>query len=184
MPRWLKVHLFPITGGRYLAGAGTGRSRSRKWVSRLPAWNSSVGEDALVERQRGLDAFDDEHFEGAAHARDGFGAVAAADDELGDQRIVVGRDDGIGVGGGIHAHAGAAGHLKRGDASGRGHEGLGILGVDAALDGVAAELDRARRRRSSFSPAAMRICALIRSTLVTISVTGCSTWMRAFISMK
>ena len=47
------------------------------------------------------------------------------------------------MGGGIHAHAGAAGDLKRGDASGGGHEGLGIFGVDAALDAVAAKLHRA-----------------------------------------
>jgi hypothetical protein len=36
----------------------------------------------------------------------------------------------------------------------------------------------------SFSPAAIMICAFTRSTSVTISVTGCSTWMRVFISMK
>ncbi len=34
------------------------------------------------------------------------------------------------------------------------------------------------------SPAATRICSLIRSILVTISVTGCSTWILVFISMK
>ena len=34
------------------------------------------------------------------------------------------------------------------------------------------------------SPAAMRIWLFTRSTPVTISVTGCSTWMRAFTSMK
>jgi hypothetical protein len=34
------------------------------------------------------------------------------------------------------------------------------------------------------SPAATRICSFTRSTPVSISVTGCSTWMRVFISMK
>ncbi len=34
------------------------------------------------------------------------------------------------------------------------------------------------------SPAAMRICSWTRSMPVTSSVTGCSTWMRAFTSMK
>ena len=37
---------------------------------------------------------------------------------------------------------------------------------------------------SSFSPAAMRICHCTRSTPITSSVTGCSTWMRVFISRK
>ena len=36
----------------------------------------------------------------------------------------------------------------------------------------------------SLSPAATRICSFTRSKLVTISVTGCSTWIRVFISMK
>jgi hypothetical protein len=33
-------------------------------------------------------------------------------------------------------------------------------------------------------PAAMRSCSLTISTPVIISVTGCSTWTRVFISMK
>ena len=36
----------------------------------------------------------------------------------------------------------------------------------------------------NFSPAATRNCSLTRSTPMTISVTGCSTWIRVFISMK
>src|SRR3990172_5121337 len=36
----------------------------------------------------------------------------------------------------------------------------------------------------SFSPAAMSNCCRTISTPVIISVTGCSTWMRVFISMK
>ena len=35
-----------------------------------------------------------------------------------------------------------------------------------------------------FSPAAIMICIFTRSSPVTISVTGCSTWMRVFISRK
>ena len=38
--------------------------------------------------------------------------------------------------------------------------------------------------RVSSEPAATRICSRIRSMSVIISVTGCSTWMRVFISMK
>jgi hypothetical protein len=33
-------------------------------------------------------------------------------------------------------------------------------------------------------PPAIRICSFTMSTPVTISVTGCSTWTRVFISMK
>ncbi len=153
---------------------GTGREPFQKVGVEVAGCEIGIGKDALVQRQRGLDSLDDEHFQSAAHARDGLGAVATAHDELGDQRIVVGRDHGVGMGRGIHAHAGAAGNLEGGDAAGRGHEGIGIFGIDAALDAVAAKFDRPPAS-SSLSPAAMRICALIRSTLVTISVTGCST---------
>ncbi len=38
--------------------------------------------------------------------------------------------------------------------------------------------------RVSSSPEAIRICCSMRSMPVIISVTGCSTWMRVFISMK
>ena len=37
---------------------------------------------------------------------------------------------------------------------------------------------------SSGMPAAIWSCMRTRSTPMTISVTGCSTWMRVFISMK
>ncbi len=39
-------------------------------------------------------------------------------------------------------------------------------------------------RQGRRAPPAMRICACTRSMPVTISVTGCSTWMRVFISRK
>ncbi len=38
--------------------------------------------------------------------------------------------------------------------------------------------------KGSGSPAAIRICSFTRSMPVIISVTGCSTWIRVFISMK
>jgi hypothetical protein len=39
-------------------------------------------------------------------------------------------------------------------------------------------------RTASGSPPAIRNCSAIRSTPVIASVTGCSTWIRVFISMK
>ena len=65
----------------------------------------------------------------------------------------------------------------------RRHESLRVLGGDPALDGVAAEPD-IRLPVSQRSPAAMRICSRTRSTSHTISVTGCSTCNRVFISMN
>ena len=59
-----------------------------------------------------------------------------------------------------------------------------ILGIDAHLDGVAAHGDVRLRGSASGSPPAMRIISRTRSMPVIISVTGCSTWMRVFISMK
>ena len=60
-----------------------------------------------------------------------------------------------------------------------------MLGVDAAFDGVAANLELVRKNVArAVSPDAMRNCAFTRSTPVMASVTGCSTWMRVFISMK
>ncbi len=63
----------------------------------LPGDEIGIGENTFVQRNRGLDAFDHEAVERAIHPRDGFGAVAAVSDEFGDQRIVIGRDDGVGV---------------------------------------------------------------------------------------
>ena len=109
-----------------------------------------MGENALVQRDRGLDSLDDEAIESALHADDRFGTVAAMRDQLGDQRIVIGRNDGVGVGGGVDANSRTAGNAEGGDAPGRRNERVGIFGVDAALDGVAAEFDTGRRRRSVF----------------------------------
>ena len=59
-----------------------------------------------------------------------------------------------------------------------------MLGVDAALNGMPAMHDGPMQH--IFQPLArsQQDLALTRSTSVTISVTGCSTWMRVFISMK
>ena len=62
-------------------------------------------------------------------------------DELGDQRVVVRRHDAFGVLRRIDAHAIAAGNVEGGDLAGGGRELLRMLGVDAALDGVAANFE-------------------------------------------
>ena len=111
-------------------------------------------------------------------------AVAAVHDDLGDHRVVVRRHGALGVRERIDAHARTARHVERVDDAGRRREGLGILGVDAALDRVAGERDVALLERRAARPAAIRICSFTMSMPVTISVTGCSTWRRVFISMK
>src|ERR1051326_9364166 len=49
-----------------------------------------VVDDRAVQGNRGFHAFDDELFEGAAGAGEGFGGAFAADDELGHERVVMG----------------------------------------------------------------------------------------------
>ena len=70
-----------------------------------------------------------------------------------------------------------------GDGPGRRPEGVRVLGVDAAFDGVPVEADvllAERQRRAGRDP------DLLDDEVepVIISVTVCSTWRRVFISMK
>jgi hypothetical protein len=59
-----------------------------------------------------------------------------------------------------------------------------VLGVDASLDRRAPEVRGRPGRSPAGSPAATRSCCSTRSRPHTISVTGCSTCKRVFISMK
>ena len=102
----------------------------------IPRGKIRIGENPAVQRDRRLDAFDDEHLESPLHAANRFGAVAPLDDQLCDHRIVVRRNDGIGIGRRIHAHARPSRRLKRRNASGRGHKRHRILGIDPAFDGM------------------------------------------------
>jgi hypothetical protein len=58
-----------------------------------------------------------------------------------------------------------------------------VFRVDPAFDRRADARDSGPGFATAFAPA-IRICSLIKSTPVTISVTGCSTWIRALTSMK
>ena len=69
-------------------------------------------------------------------------------------------------------------------AGGREEVARRVLGVDARLDGMAADGELRPARSGSGSPAATRSCHSTRSRPVIISVTGCSTCSRVFISMK
>ena len=112
-------------------------------------------------------------------------AVLAVHNQLRNQRVVVRRHNALGILRRIHAHAIASRQIERRNLARGRRELLRMLRIDAALDRMPANLHRLRHDMlDSFSPAAIRNCAFTRSIPVTISVTGCSTWMRVFISMK
>src|SRR5438067_13068606 len=69
----------------------------------------SLGKNLQVQRNRRLDSVDDGHLERAAHARNRFLTIAAMDDDLRNQRIVVWRDGALGMRQGVHAHARSTG---------------------------------------------------------------------------
>ncbi len=113
-------------------------------------------------------------------------AILAVHHQLGDHRIVVRRDLVAAAHPGVDAHAGVR---RRGAQVDEGPDrrqeaALGILGVDARLDRMAVDGEPVLRRAAARSPAATRSCHSTRSRPVIISVTGCSTCSRVFISMK
>src|SRR4030095_4191568 len=70
-----------------------------------------------------------------------YAAGLAVDDQLADQRVIIGRDDVALVDGGIDAHAKAARRVILQDLAGRGAKGGGVLRIDTALDAVAVDHD-------------------------------------------
>ena len=121
-----------------------------------------------------------------AHARQRRGAIGAVDDQLGDHRVVERRDRVALLDAGVDAHAVALRRRREVDAACR--STAGSRGRDPRRRCA----PRSRGRRSparscvsgSGSPAATRSCHSTRSRPVIISVTGCSTCSRVFISMK
>src|SRR3954451_9574272 len=100
-------------------------------------------EEADVERDQRLDrALELELLERADHAMGGLLAVDVPDDQLRDHRVVDRGDLAAGLDTGVDAHARAARLEVGADRTGGGGEVLGgVLGVDAALDRVAAEAE-------------------------------------------
>jgi hypothetical protein len=94
------------------------------------------------QRERGRHAGDHVLVDRAGQPRQRLVAVARGNDQLGDHRVVVGRDREARIGGGVDTHAQAARLAVALDGARRGAEVLGgVLGVDAHLDRVAAEID-------------------------------------------
>src|SRR5690606_11543163 len=102
---------------------------------------AAVAHDPLLQGDVGLDAVDDHLAQGHAHAADRGLAVRTVHDQLADHRIVVRRDAIALVDVRVHAHGGGAGRTDGLAQAGAGHEGVGILGGDAAFDRVAVEHD-------------------------------------------
>src|SRR5207253_10079244 len=82
-----------------------------------------------MQRDGCLDALDDKHLEGPLHTTDRFRAIAALDDEFGNQRVIVRGYDGIGVSRRIHAHPRTSRRLERRNAPCRSHPRLRILDI-------------------------------------------------------
>ena len=85
---------------------------------KVAAAEVGVGEDLLMHGDRRLNALHDELRQRSLHLGNRLGAVVAVDDQLGDQRIVVGRDNAFGILRRIHAHTVAAGNVEGGDLAG------------------------------------------------------------------
>ena len=94
-----------------------------------------------MERDRGLDPLDHHFLQRALQPHDAALSRAAIDDQLGDHRIVIRRDAIAGIDPAIDAHMHAACRVIAGHHSGRGGEVERVLGVDAAFDRMAGELD-------------------------------------------
>src|SRR5438128_10049872 len=103
--------------------------------------------NGLFEGDGRLDAGDHIFAQRAAHLFHGFAAVLAVRDQLGNQRVVGGRNRVAGIDMAVHAHAAAAGLVIHFDPPRTGPEIIErIFGVDAALDGVAFEGDVVLRK--------------------------------------
>src|ERR1700722_18308104 len=95
----------------------------------------------LMQRNVGLDAFDHHLRQGVAHSRNGGIPRVAVGNDLAYHGVIERGHVVAGVDMAVDADAGAAGRVPQADRSGRGHEGLGVLGIDAAFDRMAADLD-------------------------------------------
>ncbi len=129
-------------------------------------------------------AFDDEFVQRRLCPGDRLLTILAVNDELREHRIVIRRHHRAAVHTVSNRTPGPLGGWhERNTARGRHEISIRIFGVDAALDGMAVHF-MSSCVNGSGSPAAIRICCLTKSIPVTASVTGCSTWMRVFISKK
>src|ERR1039458_8664798 len=96
----------------------------------IPCAEIWVSQNTAVQRNCRINSFHDKHSQSAAHARNGFAAILATHHQLGDERIIVGRNRAFSVSGGIDAHARPSRRIERRDLARRGRELLRMLGID------------------------------------------------------
>ena len=164
------------------ACARSGRCRGRRRESALARDDAREEFDVGGRRRRSRTSAS------AARRRAERGAaVLAPDDQLGDHRVVVRRDRVALPHARVDAH-GSAPFCRRAQVPQRAGGGQEVPWPGSRRR--CAPRSRGRSNRSSFcfsgsgSPAATRSCHSTRSSPVIISVTGCSTCRRVFISMK
>src|SRR5262245_53377545 len=96
-------------------------------------------DERIEERDRGLDTIDDELPEGPLQPHQALITSACVHDELADQTVII-RGDGVaGICARIDRDTEACRRMEMGNGPRRGPEGVRVLGVDAALYGVAVE---------------------------------------------
>src|SRR5271168_559270 len=135
--------------GQILRGAPRGRGGSRPRDPFIEpagvdfaAYEIGVYEQPPEEAQVRLDAGQRVFIEGAAEAGDGLSAVGSPGDQFAEQGIVIRGHDPAGIDAVVEANAGARGDAARDDFARRREEIVaGVFSVNAALDGVAAQLD-------------------------------------------
>ena len=187
----------PVPGAGRPSARRVGHRRRRGGQERraADAVEQVGGHPALEERvvleQRAVDldvrgdAVDEQLLERGPAAGDRRLAVRAPDDELAEQRVVVRRHLVARVEVRVHPDARAARGVVALDDAGAGPEVVRrVLGVDAELDGVAARARCPTGAARAARPRRSAIWSATRSMPVSISVTGCSTWIRQLISMK
>jgi len=96
-------------------------------------------DERIEERDRSLDAIDDELSEGALQPHQTLVAGPRMHDELTDQTVIIRRDGVAGICARIDPDAETAGRMKMGDGARLWPESVWILGIDAAFNGMPIE---------------------------------------------
>src|SRR5271170_5515055 len=109
--------------------------------SHLTGAEIRIFEDLQMQRDVGLDAIDHVFLQCRLGSRDCKRTVLRVDDKLGDKRIIMDRDPIAVIQRGLDAHADSTWWMMVGDHSGRGQMQNRVLGIDAALNRRALELD-------------------------------------------
>jgi hypothetical protein len=100
-----------------------------------------VAHQGAEKRQRGIDTLDDELIEGAAQPHQGFIAIAAVDDQLADQRVIIWGDPISRIDGAIDPDPQTAGRMIVDYLTRRRPKTCRMFGIYPALDRMALEDD-------------------------------------------